>query len=53
MCFTAQKMEFSITEFLIECNQIRSFLQISSHLLKKSTIENFSAVIKISKIKKY
>ena len=36
---TAQKMKFSITDFLSKCDQIRNFLQIWSHLLKQSLIE--------------
>ena len=38
---TAQKMKFSIKDFSGKCDQIRSFLQIWSHLLKKSLMENF------------
>ena len=38
---TAQKMKFSIKDFLNKCDQIRSFLRIRSHLLKKSVMENF------------
>ena len=38
---TAQKMKFSITDFFSKCDQIRSFLRIWSHLLKKSVMENF------------
>ena len=38
---TAQKMEFSIKDFFSKCNQIRSFLRIWSHLLKKSLMKNF------------
>ena len=38
---TAQKMKFSIKDFFSKCYQIRSFLRIWSHLLKKSLIENF------------
>ena len=38
---TAQKMKFSIKDLFSKCNQIRSFLRIWSHLLKKSLIENF------------
>ena len=38
---TVQKMKFSIKDFLIKCDQIRSFLPIWSHLLKKSLMENF------------
>ena len=43
---TAQKVKFSIKDFFGKCDQIRSFLQIWSHVLKKSLIENiiFSAV---------
>ena len=44
---TAQKMEFSTEDFFSKCDQIRNFLRISSHLLKKSFMENFifSAVL--------
>ena len=38
---TAQKMKFSIKDFFSKCDQIRSFLLIWSHLLKKSLMENF------------
>ena len=38
---TAQKMKFFITDFFSKCDQIRSFLLIWSHLLKKSLMENF------------
>ena len=34
-------MKFSITDFFSKCDQIRSFLQIWSNLLKKSVMENF------------
>ena len=38
---TTQKMNFSIMDFFSKCDQVRSFLRIWSHLLKKSVIENF------------
>ena len=38
---TAQIMKFSIKDFFSKCEQIRSFLRICSHLLKKSLMENF------------
>ena len=38
---TTQKMKFSIGDFVSICDQIRSFLRIWSHLLKKSLMENF------------
>ena len=38
---TAEKMKFSINNFLSKCDQIRSFLGICSYLLKKSLMENF------------
>ena len=38
---TAQKMKLSIKDFFSKCDQIRSFLGIWSHLLKKSLMENF------------
>ena len=34
-------MKFSIKNFSSKCDQIRSFLRIWSHLLKKSSLENF------------
>ena len=34
-------MKFSIKNFFSKCDQIRNFLQIWSHLLKKSLMENF------------
>ena len=48
---TAQKMKFSIKDFFSKYDQIRSFLQIWSHLLNKSLMENFSfcAVFKMYK----
>ena len=41
MCHTAQKMKFSIKDFCNKCHQTSSFLQIWSHLLKKSLMESF------------
>ena len=43
----AQKLKFSIKDFFSKCDQIRSFLPIWSHLLKKSLLENliFYAVL--------
>ena len=38
---TAQKVKFSIRNFFSKCDQIRSFLRIWSHLLKKFLMENF------------
>ena len=37
---TPQKMKFSTEDFFSKCDQIRSFLQIWSNLLKKSSMEN-------------
>ena len=39
--FIAQKIKFFVKDFFSKCDQIRSFLQIWSHLAKKSLIENF------------
>ena len=36
-----QKIKVSIKDFFYKCDQIRSFLQIWSQLLKKSLMENF------------
>ena len=38
---TVQKLKFSIKGFFSKCDQIRTFLRIGSHLLKKSLMENF------------
>ena len=38
---TVQKIKFAIKDFFSKCDQIRSFLRIWSHLLKKSLMENF------------
>ena len=38
---TAQKMKLSIKDFFNKCDKIRRKLRISSHLLKKSLMENF------------
>ena len=37
----SQKTKFSIKDFFSKFNQIRNFLQIWPHLLKKSLMENF------------
>ena len=37
---TAKKMKFSIKDFVSKCDQIRSFLRIWSHLLKKFLMKN-------------
>ena len=34
-------MKFSVKGFFSKCDQMRSFLQIWSHLLKKSLMKNF------------
>ena len=39
---TTQKMKFSIKDFFSKCDQIRRKLQIWSHLLNKSLMENFN-----------
>ena len=38
---TAQKMKFSIKDFFSKCDQLRRFLRIWSHLMKKSLMEKF------------
>ena len=37
---TAQNMKFSSKDFFSKCDEIRSFLRIWSHLLKKSLMKN-------------
>ena len=39
--YSTQKMKFSIKDFFSKCDQTRGKLQICSHLLKKSFMENF------------
>ena len=39
--YTAQKMKFSMKDFFSKFDQIRRKLRVSSHLLKKSLMENF------------
>ena len=41
MISTAQEMKFSTKDLFGKCDQIRSFLRIWSHFLKKSLVENF------------
>ena len=41
LTITTQKMKFAIKDFFSNYDQIRSFLRIWSHLLKKSLMENF------------
>ena len=38
------KMKFSIKDFFSKCDQIRIFLRIWSHLLKKSLMANFTVL---------
>ena len=38
--YTAQKLKFSVKDFFSQCDQIRSFMRIRSHLLKKYLMEN-------------
>ena len=47
--FTAQKM-FSIKDFFSKCEQIRIFLRIWSHLLKKSLMKKFIFCAVIDKL---
>ena len=39
--YTARKIKFSIEDFCSKCDQIRRNVQIWSHLLQKSLMENF------------
>ena len=39
--YIAQNLKFSVKDFFSKCDQVRSFLGIWSHLLKKSLMENF------------
>ena len=43
---TAQKMKFSIKGFFSKCDQIQSFFQIRSDLLKKSLMLHFLCSVK-------
>ena len=46
----AQKMKFSIKDFFSKCDQIRSFLQIWSHIMKIFLMENFICCAALSKV---
>ena len=46
---TAQKMKFSIKNFFSKSDQIRNFLRIWLHLLKKSLMENFIFLCSLDK----
>ena len=50
-----KKMKFSIKDFFSKCDQIRSFLRIWSHVLKKCLMENFIfyAVCSVYRKKQY
>ena len=48
--YTTQKMKFSIKDFSSKYDQIRSFLLIWSHILKKSLMENFIVCAVLQKI---
>ena len=39
--FTAKKMKFPIKDFFSKCDQVCRKMQVLSHLLKKSVMENF------------
>ena len=41
MTHIAQKMKYSINDFFSKLGQIRSFLVIWSHLLRKTLMENY------------
>ena len=43
LTFTLQKEKLFIQFFISECDQICSFLQIWSHLLQKSLLENITS----------
>ena len=51
--YTAKKLKFSVKDFLSKCEQIRSFLGIWSHLLKKSFMESFIFFCSVLLFKKY
>ena len=46
-----QNMKFSIKDYFSKCDQFHSFLQICSHLLKKSLVENFIFLCSVELIK--
>ena len=43
-----KKMKFSIKDLFSKCDQIRSFLRIWSHLLKKSLVQNIFCAVTVS-----
>ena len=50
---TAQKTKLSMKDFFCKCDQIRGFLRIWSHLVKKSLKSNFAKFLKTSFWKKH
>ena len=46
--YTAKKMKFYIKDLFSKCDQIRSFLRIWSHLLKKSLVQNIFCAVTVS-----
>ena len=48
--YTVQKMKFFTKDFFSKCDQIRSFLRLWSHLLKKSLMENFHFLCNFMKL---
>ena len=48
--YTVQKMKYSIKDFFSKYDQIRSFLQIWSHLPNKSLMENFVFLCSVRKL---
>ena len=48
--YTAQKTKFFINDFVSNCYQIRSFLWIWSHLLKKYLMANLNFCVELSAI---
>ena len=49
-CHTTQKKKFFARDFFSKYDQIRSFLRIWSHLLKKFLMENFTFLFLLSVI---
>ena len=45
----AKKLKFSINNLFSKCDQIRSFLRIWSHLLKKSLMKNCAVYLNFRK----
>ena len=48
-----KKVKLSLKDFFSKCDQIRSFLQICSHILAKSLVKNFIFCVVVHGVTKH